>query len=101
MDTQAVNSAGNPTVRPPKAQESSSSSGSKPVTNSVTKTTEDTITLSSKAQALAGRNNIGPTSSSSEQRKFLEQMITRLYFRSLTLRPRRWLNQFHLKNKCN
>ena len=70
MDIQAVNSAGNPTDRPPKAQSSSQSSGSKPAPASVTKKTEDSVSLSSKAMTLVDRNNSGQTLSSSEQRKF-------------------------------
>lgn len=68
MDIQAVNSAGNPTVRPPKAQTSSSSSGSKAVPTSETE--GDSVTLSTKAQALVESNKGGQTSSNSEQRKF-------------------------------
>ncbi|MZH03061.1 MAG: hypothetical protein F3745_06625 [Nitrospinae bacterium] len=67
MDIQAVNSAGNPKVPPPKSQASSSSSGSKDVSATETKVTEDSVTLSTKAQALVDSNK---GSSNSEQRKF-------------------------------
>jgi len=70
MDTQAVNSAGNPKIPPPKAQSSSSSSGSKAVTTSEPKATEDSVDLSPEAKALVKSNKGGNTSSNSEQRKF-------------------------------
>jgi uncharacterized FlaG/YvyC family protein len=68
MDTQAVNSAGNPKVPPPKTQ--SSSSGSKAVSTSELKESRDSVDLSPEAQALVESNKGGNTSSNSEQRKF-------------------------------
>jgi len=70
MDIQAVNSAGNPKVPPPKTQTSSSSSGSKAVSTSETKASEDSVTLSTKAKALVESSSGGQASSNSEQRKF-------------------------------
>lgn len=70
MDTQAINSAGNPTVPPPKTQASSSSSGSKAVTTSEPKASGDSVDLSSEAQALAESKKGGQASSNSEKRKF-------------------------------
>jgi uncharacterized FlaG/YvyC family protein len=71
MDTQAVNSAGNPKVPPPKTQSSSSNAGSKEVTTSEPKATGDSVDLSPEAKALSGSAQSGQTSSNNEQRKFL------------------------------
>lgn len=70
MDTQAVNSAGNPAVQPPKTQ--SSSSGAKSNSNSAPapKPTEDSVDLSSTAQNLQETGKGGQASAGSEQRKF-------------------------------
>lgn len=70
MDTQAVNSAGNPTAPPPKTHSSSSSSGSKPVPSSEPETTEDSVSLSSRGQVLVDSKKSGQTSANNEQRKF-------------------------------
>lgn len=70
MDTQAVNSAGNPKVPPPKTQSSASSSGSKAVATPETKASGDSVDLSSEAQALVESKKGGQASSNSEQRKF-------------------------------
>ena len=70
MDSQAVNSAGNPKVQPPKTQSSSSSSGSKVVTTSEPKASEDSVDLSPQAKALSASAQSGQTTSNSEQRKF-------------------------------
>ncbi len=70
MDTQAVNSAGNPTVPPPKIQSSSSSSGSKAIPTPGPEASVDSVDLSSKAKALVESKKGGQASSNSEQRKF-------------------------------
>ena len=70
MDTHTVNSAGNPTVPPPKTQSSLSSSGSKSVPPPKSKASGDSVDLSSKAQSLLKSKTGGQASSNSEQRKF-------------------------------
>ena len=70
MDTQAVNSAENPTVPPPKTQSSSSKSESKTVPTSQPEPSGDSVSLSSKAQVLVESKKGGQTSSNSEHRKF-------------------------------
>jgi hypothetical protein len=70
MDTQAVNSAGNPTVPPPKTQSSSSGSGSEAVPTPKPKVSGDSVELSSKAQSLLKSKTGGQASSNSEKRKF-------------------------------
>jgi uncharacterized FlaG/YvyC family protein len=69
MDTQAVNSAGNPKAPPPKTQ--SSTASSKPVSDSVPdpKPSGDAVSLSAQAKALAQTSKGGQTLSNSEQRK--------------------------------
>ena len=57
MDTEAVNSAGNPTVPPPENQSSSSSTRPKAVPNSEPKQLEDSVDLSNNAKALAEVSN--------------------------------------------
>ena len=69
MDTHTVNSAGNPTVPPPKTQSSLSSSGSKSVPPPKSKESGDSVDLSSKAQSLLKSKTGGQASSNSEQRK--------------------------------
>lgn len=68
MDTQAVNSAGNPTA--PKPKPSSSSSGSKAVPVATPKPVGDSVDLSAQAKALTETSKSGGASSNSEQRKF-------------------------------
>ena len=70
MDTQAINSAGNPTVLLPKTKSSSSTSGSEVVPTTKPKALGDSIDLSSKAQSLLKSKTGGQASSNSEQRKF-------------------------------
>ena len=70
MDTPAVNSAGTPTVRPPKTQSPSSSSGSKAVQNSAPKQLDDKVDLSSKAKVFVNNKNGVQTSTNNEQKKF-------------------------------
>jgi hypothetical protein len=70
MDSQAVNSAGNPKAPTPKPQPSASSSGSKVVATPAPKPAADSVNLSAQAKVLAEVSKGGGTSSSSEQRKF-------------------------------
>ena len=70
MDTEAVNSAGNPTVPPPKKQSSSSSSKPKVVPTHEPKKSEDSVDLSKNAKALAEVINGGSLSSINKQKKF-------------------------------
>jgi uncharacterized FlaG/YvyC family protein len=70
MDTQAINSMGNPKVPPTKTQSSSSSSGSKAVPTPKPKASGDSVELSSEAQSLLKGKKGGQASSNSEQRKF-------------------------------
>ena len=70
MDTPAVNSAGIPPVRPPKAQQSSSSSESKAVQTSEPKELDDKVDLSSKAKVLIENKKGVQTSTNNEQKKF-------------------------------
>jgi uncharacterized FlaG/YvyC family protein len=67
MDTQAVNSAGNPKAPQPKSQ----SSSSKPVASSAAdpKPSGDSVSLSDQAKALAQVDKGGQASSNSEQRR--------------------------------
>ena len=70
MDTEAVNSAGNPAVPPPKTQSPSSSAESKAIPTSEPKKLGDSVDLSVRAKVLAGVKNEGNSSSNSKQRKF-------------------------------
>ena len=70
MDIPAVNSAGIPPVRPPKAQSSSSSSVSKAVQTSEPKGLDDKVDLSLKAKVLVENKNGVQTSTNNEQKKF-------------------------------
>ena len=70
MDTPAVNSAGIPPVRPPKAQSSSSSPVSKSVQTSEPKGLDDKVDLSSKAKVLVENKNGVQTSTTNKQKKF-------------------------------
>lgn len=65
MDTQAVNSVGNPIAPTP---QSPSKAGTKAVSTPAPKSAEDSVDLSSRAQVLSKKG--GQTSSNSEQRKF-------------------------------
>jgi uncharacterized FlaG/YvyC family protein len=69
MDTQVVNSTGNPTVPPTKTQ-SSSSSESKAVPTSDPKVVGDTVDLSSKAKDLVDNKKGVQASTNNEQKKF-------------------------------
>ena len=68
MDSQAVNSAGNPKAPTPKPQPSASSSGSKAVP--APEPAVDSVDLSAQAKVLAKTSKGAGTSSNSEQRKF-------------------------------
>jgi uncharacterized FlaG/YvyC family protein len=70
MDTPAVNSAGIPTVKPPKTQSSSSSSGSKSIQTSEPKGLDDKVDISSKAKVLVANKNDDQISTNNEQKKF-------------------------------
>ena len=70
MDTPVVNSAGIPPIRPPKAQSSLSSTGSKVVQTTDSKGLDDKVNLSSKSKAIAENQNGVQTSTNSEQKKF-------------------------------
>ena len=71
MDTQAVNSAGNPTVPQPKTKSSSSSSESKAVPTAEPKASDDAVDLSSEAQSLLKSKMDGQqASSNNKQRKY-------------------------------
>ena len=70
MDTEAVKSAGNPIVPPPKKQPSSSISKPKAVSNSEPKQSGDSVDLSNNAKALAETTNGEGLSLNSKQRKF-------------------------------
>jgi uncharacterized FlaG/YvyC family protein len=70
MDTQAVNSTGNPAVTPTKIQSSSSSSGSKAVSTSDPKVVGDTVDLSSKAKSLLENKKEVRSPTNNEQKKF-------------------------------
>jgi uncharacterized FlaG/YvyC family protein len=70
MDTEAVNSAGNPTVPPPKTESSSSSSKPKAIRNPEPKLSGDSVDLSARAKILAEVRNGENSSSNSKQTKF-------------------------------
>ena len=70
MDTPAVNSAGIPSVPPPKTQPPSSSSVSEAVQTSEPKALDDKVDLSSKAKVLVENQNGVQTSTNNEQKKF-------------------------------
>jgi uncharacterized FlaG/YvyC family protein len=70
MDTQAVNSTGNPTVPPTKTQSSSSRSESKTVPTSDLKAIGDTVDLSFKAKALINSKSVVQASINKVQKKF-------------------------------
>ena len=70
MDTEAVNSAGNPTVPPPKKQSSSSSSEHIAVPSSGPKQSEDSVDLSKNAKALAEVSTGVSLSSINKQKKY-------------------------------
>ena len=70
MDTPAVNSAGIPSVPPPKTQPPSSSSGSEAIQTSEPKALDDKVDLSSKAKVLVENKNGVQTSTNNEQKKF-------------------------------
>ena len=69
MDTQAINSAGNPKAPTPKTRSSSSSSESVSNGASAPKPSGDSVDLSAEAKALAQTSKGGQTSSNSEQRR--------------------------------
>ncbi len=69
MNTQAVNSAGNPIAPTPKPQVSSKSSGSKSST-STPKPSEDSVNLSEQAQDLAQVSTEGKATTNVGQKKF-------------------------------
>jgi uncharacterized FlaG/YvyC family protein len=70
MDTPAVNSAGIPSVQPPKTQPPSSSSGSEAIQISEPKALDDKVDLSSKAKVLVANKNGAQTSMNKEHKKF-------------------------------
>ena len=70
MDTEAVNSAGNPTVPPPKKQANSSSSEPKAVPSYRPNKSEDSVDLSNRAKALSKVKSDEVSSSNNKQRKF-------------------------------
>ena len=67
MDTQAVNSAGNPTVPTPKVSAKSSGSNSSPT--SAPKATVDSVDLSDQAQELAKASGETQAGANVEQKK--------------------------------
>ena len=70
MDIPAVNSAGIPPSRPPKAQSSSPSSESKAVQTPEPKGLDDKVNLSSKSKVLVEIKKGVQTSTNNEQKKF-------------------------------
>ena len=101
MDTQAVNSAGNPKVPPPKTQSSASSTGSKAVATPETKASGDSVDLSSEAQALVESKKGGQASSNSEQRKFSVTDDNDVVLQVIDPKTQKVVNLFPLKNKYN
>ena len=69
MDTQAINSAGNPKAPTPKTRSSSSSTESVSSSAPAPKPSGDSVSLSDQAKALAQTKKGGQTSSGSEQRR--------------------------------
>ncbi len=69
MDTQAVQSAGNPVSPTPKPQASAKSSGAKSST-STPKPSDDSVSLSEQAQDLAQTSTGGGSATNIEQKKF-------------------------------
>ena len=70
MDIPAVNSAGIPPIRPPKAKSSSPGSESKAVQTSEPKGLDDKVDLSSKAKILVDNKKGVQTSTNNQQKKF-------------------------------
>jgi uncharacterized FlaG/YvyC family protein len=70
MDNHAVNSAGNPTVPPPKIKSSSSSSEYKEVPSALPKASDDAVNLSSDAQSLLTSKLDEQTLLNNQQRKY-------------------------------
>jgi uncharacterized FlaG/YvyC family protein len=70
MDTEAVNSAGNPAVPPPKKQLPSSNAKPKAFSNSEPKQLGDSVDLSNNAKSLAESINGEGLSLTSKQKKF-------------------------------
>ena len=70
MDIKAVNSAGNPTVPPPKKQSSSASSEPIAIPSPEPKQSEDSVDLSARAKALSKSSNVGTPSSNNKHTKF-------------------------------